>query len=97
VGRSGLKASLRAAVADVLPPAVRDRAWKLGFHAPLPAYVAALEDRLRAGHGVTCELLGDGPDFDRLPPASRWRWGSVGAYLAWTRRRPAVLADSAAS
>ncbi|HVN37868.1 MAG TPA: asparagine synthase (glutamine-hydrolyzing) [Myxococcota bacterium] len=85
VSRAGLKTGLRDAVADVLPPAVRDRAWKLGFHAPLTAYVAALEEPLRTGHAWVCEILNGGPAWENLAPDVRWRWGNLGAYLAWVR------------
>ena len=90
VGPTGLKASLRAAVADVLPPIVRDRAWKLGFHAPLSVYVAALDEPLRAGHATARELLAGGPDWGELRPAERWRWGALGAYFAWAKRQRAA-------
>ena len=85
VGATGLKASLRAAVSDVLPPLVRDRAWKLGFHAPLPAYVAALDEPLRAGHAAAQAVLSDGPEWGALLPPDRWRWGALGSYLLWTK------------
>jgi asparagine synthase (glutamine-hydrolysing) len=90
VGRTGLKASLRAAVGDVLPPLVRDRAWKLGFHAPVPVYVAALEEPLRAGHAAARAVLSGGPDWGALPPADRWRWGVLGSYLVWARGQRAI-------
>ncbi|MFO0755029.1 MAG: asparagine synthase (glutamine-hydrolyzing) [Byssovorax sp.] len=92
VGPSGLKATLRAAASSVLPPEVRDRAWKLGFHAPLGAYVARLDEPLREGHRVAGETLGASPSWDDLAPAARWQWGNLGAYLAWVRARPALLA-----
>jgi asparagine synthase (glutamine-hydrolysing) len=89
VGSTGLKASLRAAVSDVLPPLVRDRAWKLGFHAPVPVYVAALEEPLRAGHAAVRALLAGGPAWETLAPPERWRWGALGAYLEWAQRQRA--------
>jgi asparagine synthase (glutamine-hydrolysing) len=85
VGASGLKGSLRRAVADVLPASVLQRRWKLGFHAPVPIYVAALDEALRLGHRITCEILGDGPKWDALPAGVRWRWGALGSYLGWVR------------
>jgi asparagine synthase (glutamine-hydrolysing) len=85
VGASGLKASLRRAVADVLPRAVLERRWKLGFHAPVAAYVEALDEPLREGHRESCTLLGGGPDWSGLAPAVRWSWGALGCYLRWVR------------
>jgi asparagine synthase (glutamine-hydrolysing) len=96
VGVSGLKASLRAAAGSVLPPSVRDRAWKLGFHAPLGAYVSRLGEPLRAGHRRVADLLGTAPDWASMSPASRWVWGNLGAYLGWVASRPAVLPLDAA-
>ena len=87
VGTDGLKASLRRAVADSLPPAVRERRWKLGFHAPVSVYVQALDERLRAGHAITRELLGGGAGYAELRPSSRWAWGALGCYLLWVRGR----------
>jgi asparagine synthase (glutamine-hydrolysing) len=92
VGKSGLKASLRAAAASVLPASVRDRAWKLGFHAPLGAYVARLDEPLRKGLSAVGEQLGTAPAWETMSPASRWVWGNLGAYLAWVRDRPRLLA-----
>ena len=94
VGESGLKASLRLAVAELLPEAVRQRRWKLGFHAPVGIYVQALEARLRAGHAVTRDLLGGG-DYGALKPSARWAWGALGCYLLWVRRRHALARDGA--
>lgn len=88
VGRSGLKASLRAAAAHALPRQVLDRAWKLGFHAPLRRYVAALDAPLREGHAEATRALGGGPAWSALDFQARWRWGNAGAYLAWARSRP---------
>ncbi len=90
VGVHGLKASLRRAVGDLLPRAVAERRWKLGFHAPLNAYVKALEEPLRAGHQLTCEILGGGPGWDTLPPSARWTWGALGSYLRWARAQQAA-------
>lgn len=90
VGTSGLKASLRRAVADVLPESVRERRWKLGFHAPVAVYVQALDARLRTGHTVTRELLGGAADYAVLSPSARWAWGALGCYLLWVRGRHAV-------
>ncbi len=87
-GKSGLKASLRAAASAVLPPMVRDRAWKLGFHAPVRAYVAALEGPLRQGHRLVESTLGAAPRWESMSPAARWLWGNLGAYLAWVKQRP---------
>jgi asparagine synthase (glutamine-hydrolysing) len=87
VGADGLKASLRGAVADVLPVAVRERRWKLGFHAPVAVYVAALDAPLRAGHALARDALGGGASFDELRPGARWAWGALGCYLAWARGR----------
>jgi asparagine synthase (glutamine-hydrolysing) len=97
VGVTGLKASLRAAAAHVLPREVRDRAWKLGFHAPLRAYVAALEAPLRAGHATAAAALGEAPPWETLSFQSRWRWGNVGAYLGWVASRPRVDAPGDAA
>ena len=72
-------------MSDVLPPLVRDRAWKLGFHAPLPAYVAALDEPLRAGHAAALSQLPGGPAWSSLLPPDRWRWGVLGAYLEWVK------------
>jgi asparagine synthase (glutamine-hydrolysing) len=88
LGASGLKASLRAAARDVLPPLVRDRSWKLGFHAPVKAYVAALEGPLRQGHATVLAVLGAAPRWETMSPAARWLWGNLGAYLAWVKSRP---------
>lgn len=63
VGATGLKASLRGAASSALPPEVRDRAWKLGFHAPLGAYVRRLEGPLQEGH----RLVGEWSSTPRLP------------------------------
>lgn len=90
VGVTGLKASLRRAVADVLPRPVLERTWKLGFHAPVPVYVQALDEPLRAGHAVTRDLLGGGADWDELTSSARWAWGALGCYLDWARGRPVV-------
>jgi asparagine synthase (glutamine-hydrolysing) len=90
IGPTGLKASLRRAVADALPRAVLERRWKLGFHAPVAAYVEALDEPLRAGHRVSCELLGGGPAWSALGPATRWSWGALGCYLSWVRDRRAA-------
>jgi len=90
VGASGLKASLRHAVADALPREVLERRWKLGFHAPVAAYVAALEEPLHAGHRASCELLGGGPTWESLGAEVRWRWGALGCYLSWVRDRRAA-------
>ena len=87
VGPTGLKASLRRAVADVLPQPVLERRWKLGFHAPVAVYVGALDEALRAGHRTSCELLGGGPDWESLKAPARWTWGALGAYLGWVRTR----------
>jgi asparagine synthase (glutamine-hydrolysing) len=99
LGKSGLKASLRAA-ADVLPPLVRDRAWKLGFHAPLRAYVAALEGQLEEGYRVSRAALGAAPPWGTLGFHARWLWGNLGAYLTWVARSPRAttrdVADGAA-
>jgi hypothetical protein len=85
VGRSGLKRALREAVEEVLPPLVRERAWKLGFHVPLGPYVAAAEEQLHAGYTVARAELGEAPAWDRLHPAGKWSWGNLGAYLSWAR------------
>jgi len=85
VGSTGLKASLRGAAADALPDAVLTRRWKLGFHAPLSAYVNALDEVLRAGHRTTCALLGGGPEWQTLSVQARWSWGALGSYLSWVR------------
>jgi asparagine synthase (glutamine-hydrolysing) len=85
VESSGLKASLRRAVADALPQPVLERRWKLGFHAPLPVYVAALDEVLRAGHHISREVLGGGPEWETLNPSARWTWGALGSYLGWAR------------
>jgi asparagine synthase (glutamine-hydrolysing) len=90
VGPDGLKASLRNAVRDRLPRAVAERRWKLGFHAPLNAYVQALDEPLRAGHRTTCDVLGGGPAWEELPSAARWNWGALGCYLTWARARQAA-------
>ncbi|APR82148.1 Asparagine synthetase [Minicystis rosea] len=95
VGASGLKASLRAAAAHVLPREVLDRAWKLGFHAPLRHYVAALEEPLRAGHRAVHRQLGDAPAWSSLSFQARWRWGIAGAYLGWVASRPRLDAGQA--
>jgi asparagine synthase (glutamine-hydrolysing) len=87
VESSGLKASLRRAVSDALPRTVLERRWKLGFHAPLSAYVTALDDVLRAGHQATYALLGGGPDWETLGVQARWSWGTLGCYLGWVRER----------
>lgn len=87
VGRSGLKASLRAAARDLLPPPVLSRAWKLGFHTPLRVYLAAVEPRLREGIRVAREHFPDAPDWDELADPARWRWGIYGVYLDWVRAR----------
>jgi asparagine synthase (glutamine-hydrolysing) len=87
VGRSGLKRALREALGDVLPVAVRERAWKLGFHVPLAPYVAAADEPLRAGYEVARAALGAAPPWERLEAAGRWSWGNLGAYLAWVRAR----------
>lgn len=92
VGQNGLKASLRAATAHVLPAVVRDRAWKLGFHAPLRRYVAALEEPLRAGHRIAERAMGTAPPWDSLGYDTRWRWGILGAYLGWVASRPIAAA-----
>src|SRR6185436_2518649 len=63
VGAFGLKASLRAAASHVLPVEVRDRAWKLGFHAPLRAYASVLDERLAEGYRATRAALGDAPPW----------------------------------
>jgi asparagine synthase (glutamine-hydrolysing) len=91
VGKTGLKASLREAAGHVLPPIVRDRAWKLGFHAPLRAYVAALDARLAAGHQAARAALGAAPPWSTLDCFGKWRWGNIGAYLAWVAARPHAL------
>ena len=88
VGKTGLKASLREAAGHVLPPLVRDRAWKLGFHAPLRAYVAALDARLAAGYQAARATLGAAPPWSSLDCFGRWRWGNLGAYLVWVAARP---------
>jgi asparagine synthase (glutamine-hydrolysing) len=85
VGSTGLKASLRRAVADALPPQVLERRWKLGFHAPVAVYVDALDGVLRAGHRTTCERLGGGPGWESLSVFARWTWGALGSYLGWVR------------
>ena len=85
VGSTGLKGSLRRAVADVLPQPVLERRWKLGFHAPVAIYVAALDEALRPGHRITCEVLGDGPKWNALGASARWSWGALGSYLGWVR------------
>ena len=90
VGRTGLKASLRAAAAHVLPRLVLERAGKLGFHAPLRRYVAALDAPLAAGHAAASRALGGGPAWDTLDFHARWRWGNTGAYLDWVASRPIV-------
>lgn len=87
-GRTGLKASLRAAASSVLPKMVRDRAWKLGFHAPVKGYVAALDGPLREGHRAVESLLGAAPRWETMSPAARWLWGNLGAYLRWVHERP---------
>ncbi|MEO5726915.1 MAG: asparagine synthase (glutamine-hydrolyzing) [Byssovorax sp.] len=87
-GVTGLKASLRAAAASVLPVLVRDRAWKLGFHAPVNAYVGALEGPLREGHRSVELVLGGAPPWETMSPAARWLWGNLGAYLQWVKQRP---------
>ena len=92
VGSTGLKGSLRRAVADALPQSVRERRWKLGFHAPLAIYVGALDEALSAGHRITCEILGDGPEWKALDPAVRWRWGALGSYLGWARAQQRMAA-----
>lgn len=83
VGARGLKEGLRAAAADVLPRPVRDRRWKQGFHAPLAAYVAALDDVLRTRAESASRALESPLDWQRLPAHARWRWGNLGAYLQW--------------
>jgi len=93
VGPSGLKASLRAATAHVLPEVVRDRAWKLGFHAPLRRYVAALDEPLRAGHLTARRAMGGAPPWESLAFDTRWRWGNLGAYLGWVASRPVAGLD----
>jgi asparagine synthase (glutamine-hydrolysing) len=95
VGTAGLKASLRHAVADILPPAVRERRWKLGFHAPVAIYVQALDARLRAGHAATRELLGGGAAYTALSPSARWAWGSLGCYLLWISGQRAAMPEGA--
>ncbi|MFT3775301.1 MAG: asparagine synthase C-terminal domain-containing protein [Minicystis sp.] len=95
VGASGLKASLRAAAAHVLPKEVLDRAWKLGFHAPLRHYVAALEEPLRAGHRAAERALGVAPAWASLGFQQRWRWGNLGAYLEWAASRPRAEVNDA--
>lgn len=88
IGRTGLKASLRAAAGSVLPPLVRDRAWKLGFHAPVKAYVAALTEPLREGHRAVQSVLGAAPRWEAMSPGARWLWGNLGAYLRWVKQQP---------
>ncbi len=83
VDRTGLKATLRHAVADALPRVVAERAWKMGFHAPLKAYVAALDEPLRAGWEQCAAVFDRRPRWEALPHASRWIWGNLGAYAAW--------------
>jgi asparagine synthase (glutamine-hydrolysing) len=87
VGSTGLKASLRRAVADVLPRPVLERRWKLGFHAPVPVYVDALDEALRSGHRTTCDVFGGGPEWESLNAPARWSWGALGSYLGWVRAR----------
>lgn len=94
VGPTGLKASLRRAVADVLPEPVLERRWKLGFHAPVAVYVNALDEVLRAGHRTTCELLGGGPSWEFLNASARWTWGALGCYVGWVRARDAQAVTS---
>jgi hypothetical protein len=72
----------------VLPEVVRDRSWKLGFHAPVRAYVAALEGPLRQGHRTVERVLGAAPPWESMSPAARWLWGNLGAYLEWVKQRP---------
>lgn len=91
VGSNGLKASLRRAVADLLPKPVLERRWKLGFHAPVAVYVDALDEVLRAGHRTSCELLGGGPEWESLNVFARWTWGALGSYLGWVRQRRSRL------
>jgi len=88
IGPNGAKDSLRRAVADILPIEVRERAWKLGFHAPLAPYVGALEPRLREGHAFASSVIGDGIPWGSLEVGERWRWGTLGEYLRWVRDRP---------
>ena len=88
IGPNGAKDSLRRAVADILPAAVRERAWKLGFHAPLTPYVRALEPRLREGHAFASAVIGAGVPWSDLELGERWRWGTLGAYLRWVRDQP---------
>jgi asparagine synthase (glutamine-hydrolysing) len=87
VGATGLKASLRRAVENALPVEVLERRWKLGFHAPVAVYAAALDEPLREGHRTTCDVLGGGPEWGALDPFVRWRWGALGCYLQWVRAR----------
>jgi hypothetical protein len=94
VESSGLKASLRRAVSDALPQTVLERRWKLGFHAPLPAYVSALDEALRAGHRTSCEAVGGGPDWESLNASARWMWGALGSYLGWARAQRSRSASS---
>jgi asparagine synthase (glutamine-hydrolysing) len=95
VGTTGLKVILRFAVADVLPALVRDRAWKLGFHAPLGAYVRGIDGPLRAGHQTVRELLGTAPAWDSLEVGARWVWGNLGTYLQWVSRQPVMVESRA--
>ncbi len=83
LSRRGLKEGLRQAVANVLPPLVRDRTWKLGFHAPITPYVDAAEEPLRAGLDEVRRELDAPVDWTALPVAARWRWGNLGCYLKW--------------
>lgn len=87
ISSRGLKAVLRTAVSDILPPSVRDRAWKASFHAPLPHYVAVLEDALRSGHEMTESELRTGRAWNELSAAAQWRAGMLGLYMQWVRSR----------
>ena len=71
---------------------VRDRAWKLGFHAPVKAYVAALEGPLPRRPSRRPERARRGPALGSMSAPARWLWGNLGAYLAWVKEQPLVPA-----
>jgi asparagine synthase (glutamine-hydrolysing) len=89
---AGLKGVLRSACADILPPVVRDRAWKLGFHAPLDVYVAAVAPRLESGSRTLAAEFGTTREWSKLGTHDQWQWGALGCYMDWVRAQPVLEA-----